>query len=158
MDLPGGQYLVVKVGETAVAGMMAWPDPAQRMASAWGCYVTVDDVDAALARCQARGGTVQMPAMDIPKVGRMACIRDPQGASINIIGIPEKPRQSWRGGRGAAHEGCLRCRGGALRLDVSLDGFQWRTACADDEVRRRPQHAFPVFRRNVGAISAHKTT
>ncbi len=85
MDLPGGQYLVVKVGETAVAGMMAWPDPVQPMASAWNCYVTVDDVDTALARCQALGGTVQMPAMDIPKVGRMACIRDPQGASVNII-------------------------------------------------------------------------
>lgn len=85
MELPGGKYLVVKVGETAVAGMMAWPDPGQSMASVWGCYVTVDDVDAALARCTALGGTVQLPAVDIPKVGRVACIRDPQGASINII-------------------------------------------------------------------------
>ena len=74
MDLPGGNYLVVKVGETAVAGMMDW-----------GCYVIVDDVDATLSRCQALGGTVLSPGMDIPRAGRMACIRDPHGAAINII-------------------------------------------------------------------------
>ena len=96
VDLPGGNYLVVKVGESAVAGMMAWPDPFQLMASAWDCYVTVDDVDAAVARCPALGGTVQMPAMDIPKVGRMASIRDPQRASVNIITYLPRKRMMRR--------------------------------------------------------------
>lgn len=85
MDMPGGAYRVVKLGDTAIAGMMANPDPSQPIPPHWASYVTVADVDASLATCQALGGQVLMPAMDVPGVGRMACIRDPQGAAINII-------------------------------------------------------------------------
>jgi len=84
-DMPEGKYFVAKVGEIPVAGMMACPDPANKMPPNWSCYVTVDDVDATIARCKALGGTVLMPPMDVPTVGRMACIRDAQGASINVI-------------------------------------------------------------------------
>lgn len=53
----------------------------------WLGYLSVDDVDAAVAAIEAEGGKVQMPATDI-EVGRIAMIADPQGAPIYLM----KPR------------------------------------------------------------------
>ena len=81
----GGTYRVAKVGETGIGGIMKIPDDVQGMPPAWGSYVTVADLDATLAQAVALGGRVVAPAMEIPKVGRMAVIGDPQGATINVI-------------------------------------------------------------------------
>ncbi len=80
-----GDYRVVSVGETPVAGIMAPPPGAPPMPSHWGCYVTVNSVDNTLERVQALGGTVLVPPMDVPTVGRMAVLKDPQGAVLSII-------------------------------------------------------------------------
>lgn len=81
----GGQYHVVKVGDTSVGGIMATPPEAQGMPPMWGCYVTVEDVDATTKQATALGGKVVHGPVDIPKVGRFAVIVDPQGAALNII-------------------------------------------------------------------------
>lgn len=61
-----------------VGGMMK---PAMPEAPAmWLDYVTVDDVDAALARIPALGGQVVMEARTIPGVGRFGVAADPTGA------------------------------------------------------------------------------
>jgi predicted enzyme related to lactoylglutathione lyase len=44
----------------------------------WMGYVGVDDVDATVARIEAKGGKALMPAFDIPQ-GRIAMVADPQG-------------------------------------------------------------------------------
>ena len=80
-----GGYRVVNVGETAVAGIMAPPPGAPAAPPHWGCYVTVKSVDNTLERVSALGGTVLVPAMDVPNVGRMAVFKDPQGAVLNIM-------------------------------------------------------------------------
>ena len=80
-----GGYRVANVGETAIAGIMAMPEGAPPMPPNWGCYVTVDNVDTSLARCAELGGKTVVPAMDIPTVGRMAVIQDPQGAVISLM-------------------------------------------------------------------------
>lgn len=85
MDMGTGPYTVVKVGEASIGGIMAMPPDAPGMPPHWGCYVTVDNVDRTLEQCTALGGQVLMPAMDVPSVGRMAVIQDPQGAALNII-------------------------------------------------------------------------
>jgi predicted enzyme related to lactoylglutathione lyase len=80
-----GGYRVVKVGEAAVAGVMDMPPGAPPMPPHWGCYVTVADTDQTVARCLALGGKLLMPAMDVPGVGRMAVLQDPQGAVLSVI-------------------------------------------------------------------------
>ena len=85
MDMGGGPYHVVKVGETAVGGIMSRRRGAPPMPPHWGCYVTVDDVDAIAAQAAALGGKVLVPPMDMPGVGRMAVIDDPQGATLNVM-------------------------------------------------------------------------
>lgn len=51
---------------------------------AWLAYVRTPDVDAAVAAITADGGSVHMPATDLP-VGRMAMVGDPQGAVFYIM-------------------------------------------------------------------------
>ena len=45
----------------------------------------MDNVDTALAAAEANGCGVCVPAFDVPGVGRMAHITDPQGAHIAMI-------------------------------------------------------------------------
>jgi hypothetical protein len=87
MPMPGGDYHVVRVGETSVGGVMAMPPDAKSggMPPCWGSYVTVSDVDATARRAVELGGKVVHGPQDIPGVGRMAVIIDPQGAALNVI-------------------------------------------------------------------------
>ncbi len=92
---PGGggssdaAYMVFKtaVNQMGVGGMMACPQPG--MPAQWHAYVVVKSVDATLAQAAKLGGKVLMPAMDVPQVGRVAMIQDPQGAAI---GLHQPPR------------------------------------------------------------------
>jgi uncharacterized protein len=85
-DMGSGPYHVVKVGDTSVGGIMGKPPGAPaEMPSMWGCYVTVDNLDATLAATERLGGSILMPGMDIKGVGRMAVIQDPQGAALSVI-------------------------------------------------------------------------
>jgi predicted enzyme related to lactoylglutathione lyase len=81
----GMDYRVIKVGETSQGGMMAPPPGGPPMPPHWNAYVTVADLQHTLATCERLGGKVLMPGMDIPQVGRLAVIQDPQGAVINVI-------------------------------------------------------------------------
>jgi predicted enzyme related to lactoylglutathione lyase len=51
----------------------------------WGSYVTVADVDATARTAVELGGKVVHGPQDIPGVGRMAVIVDPQGAALSVI-------------------------------------------------------------------------
>jgi predicted enzyme related to lactoylglutathione lyase len=85
MDMPNGTYTTLQVGEASVAGLMKIPADAAGMPPTWGCYVTVDDVDATCRKVEQLGGKVCVPVMELPSVGRMAVIQDPQGATLSII-------------------------------------------------------------------------
>lgn len=50
----------------------------------WGSYVSVDDVDAAAARAAELGGIVVAAPFDVMSAGRMAVLKDPQGATFSL--------------------------------------------------------------------------
>jgi len=93
MPVPGNEGMTYNSLRTADAGerdgqggIMAMPPGVpEGVPPHWTPYVTVDDVDATVAKVTGLGGEVVMPATDMPKVGRMAWIKDPQGAVIAII-------------------------------------------------------------------------
>ena len=85
MQEPGSVYHVIKLGDAAIGGIMNTPPGAAGMPPMWGCYVTVDDIDATARRCVELGGQVMLAPTDIPTVGRMAMLKDPQGAVISAI-------------------------------------------------------------------------
>ena len=51
----------------------------------WLGYLGVDDVDAMITAVEHAGGKTLMPANDMPGVGRIAMIADPQGAPLYIM-------------------------------------------------------------------------
>ncbi len=51
----------------------------------WLGYIGVDDCDAAVAAAQAAGGSVKMPAMDVPMAGRIAMLADCCGAPYYVM-------------------------------------------------------------------------
>ena len=63
----------------------------EQMAGAqWIVYFNVDDVDAAVQRAVENGAELPDPAWDVPGIGRIAWIYDPQGALLGLI-APENP-------------------------------------------------------------------
>jgi len=87
-EMPGAYWLLT-VGETQVAGIWQDPDTAGAPSSspAWNPYFQVTDTDAAVASAVAAGASVVNEAKDSP-YGRLAKLRDPQGAEYSIITPP----------------------------------------------------------------------
>ena len=81
MAMPAGAYPVIKVGDVSAGGVAAGAGGFK----GWLPYITVDDVDAAVAKATAAGGTVISPAADSPPVGRMATLADPEGTVFAVI-------------------------------------------------------------------------
>jgi predicted enzyme related to lactoylglutathione lyase len=77
-----GGYGMFKVRGKDVAGLGPRMDESQP--PYWSTYVSVADVEATLARAEADGGTIVMPAMDIFDAGRMAIFTDPNGAPVSL--------------------------------------------------------------------------
>jgi hypothetical protein len=99
----------------------------------WLGYINVSDVDEAVAAIERAGGAVLMAASDIPDVGRIAMVKDPQGAPFYVMKPipPRRPREGRqrrllpdrRAARRLERAGHVGPRGGAplLRRAVRLD-------------------------------------
>lgn len=93
--MPGMAYWLIDAGEVEVGGMFSPPG----VPSMWNCYVSVDDVDAATNAAKANGAQVFNGPMDVPNVGRMSTIADPQGAVLSLFrsANSQPPKQSRPG-------------------------------------------------------------
>lgn len=85
-------YSEVVIGGKPVGGMYQITGRMGGMPSNWSTYVSVDDVDASAKRVEELGGSVVMPPMDIPQVGRFCIIKDPSGATIQMITLSDTQR------------------------------------------------------------------
>jgi hypothetical protein len=77
-----GGYRIFQRGETRVGGLMANPDAS--MPAQWQPYVAVGDADQTAAKAKELGSSELLAPMDVPNVGRIAVLRDPQGAVFGI--------------------------------------------------------------------------
>ncbi|MBI2802479.1 MAG: VOC family protein [Gammaproteobacteria bacterium] len=83
----GFDYRVIAATEGAVGGMLALT-PEMMAGGArpvWVGYIKVDDVDKAVTSVEHGGGSVYMPARDMPGIGRFAMVADPQGAAFYVM-------------------------------------------------------------------------
>ncbi len=80
-------YRMIRAGSENVGGVMRLNDEmAQHGAKpVWLGYVAVDDVDETVAKVEAKGGTTHLPAFDVPDVGRIAMVADPQSNTFYIM-------------------------------------------------------------------------
>ncbi|MES2442846.1 MAG: VOC family protein [Pseudomonadota bacterium] len=85
---PGGMdYRMIVASDGMAGGVMALG--AEMLAGGakptWLGYFGVDDVDASVASIVAGGGQVHLPAFDIPGIGRLAMVTDPQGIPFYVM-------------------------------------------------------------------------
>ncbi|MDW6021166.1 VOC family protein [Mesorhizobium sp. BAC0120] len=88
-------YVIMKVGDRGVAGLMTIPEEARAMGQppAWLGYIYARDADATTEAIRKAGGTVHREPADIPEVGRFAVVADPQGAIFMLLS-PKGPDQA----------------------------------------------------------------
>lgn len=79
----GDTYPMIKAGAATVGGFAKLPDGVKQ--PHWISYVTVDDVERAAKAVVAAGGKTLMDAFDVPTVGRMQPIADPEGAALFLF-------------------------------------------------------------------------
>ena len=77
-------YTEWHIGDEAVGGMIPSHAP-EPVPSFWLPYFAVDDCDAATGKAQSLGAQVFAPPFDVPNVGRMSVLGDPQGAHFAVI-------------------------------------------------------------------------
>jgi predicted enzyme related to lactoylglutathione lyase len=78
-----GGYKLFQIGDTSIGGVMKLQD--ESWPATWLPYVGVQDADGTVAKAQELGAAAILEGMDVPTVGRIAVIRDPQGAVLGII-------------------------------------------------------------------------
>ncbi|WP_330460990.1 VOC family protein [Streptomyces sp. NBC_00820] len=76
--------------DTSFGGVAALQDP--RHEARWVPYFAVMDVNAAVTTARSEGGTVLLPATDVPDGGRVAWLADPGGAIFAVL--KPNPHQS----------------------------------------------------------------
>lgn len=83
-DMEGMDYTVLTdVNGRQIGG--ACPPPMPGLPPHWNVYFQVEDVDATVAKVTELGGSAVAPAFDVPGVGRMAVLADPQGGMFNVM-------------------------------------------------------------------------
>jgi predicted enzyme related to lactoylglutathione lyase len=89
-----------RAGTNGVAGVMAKP-PEVKAPPFWSMYVAVPNLDEAASKITRLGGKTDGEGIEIPNVGRMQMMMDPQGAAFSII----EPASEERGPEGPAQIG-----------------------------------------------------
>jgi predicted enzyme related to lactoylglutathione lyase len=77
-----GTYPMLIANGKPIAGIMGTAGNPQMegVPPHWAVYIAVADVDSTVQTAESLGGKVVVPAMDVPTVGRMCLLQDPQGA------------------------------------------------------------------------------
>ena len=82
----GETYWLVPGDPMPTCGMYQMTgDENQGAADHWLGYISVDDVDARVAKAKDAGATVLQGPFDVPEIGRIATLREPGGAMIGWI-------------------------------------------------------------------------
>ena len=79
-----GVYVAASVRGESVAGISGQMPQLAGHPAFWGVYLTVDDIDATVARVGPAGGKVEAGPFDVMELGRMASIQDPTGVRVNL--------------------------------------------------------------------------
>jgi len=119
-EMPDGTgcYTMIRHQGDDLAGLYQLQGPAfAGVPSHWMSYVLVADVEAAATRVRELGGAVVQGPMDVQGVGRMAVLRDPQGAMLALFQAGEHP--------------------GALQKGAVPGAIGWRELMARDPERAR---------------------
>lgn len=92
-------YWMVKTGENGTPGIDGGLfKPSDGMPGVTINTIDVDDLDAAVAKVTANGGSVAVPRMAIPGVGYMAYCKDVEGNLFGLMQMDESAGAGQQGG------------------------------------------------------------
>jgi len=144
-------YTMWTVGQGPIGGLMELPEEAKQAGAPphWMAYVAVEDVDAKAREAEAKGASLIVPPMDIPKVGRFAIIADPAGgATIALFrGEGEMPRPEGPPEVGEFSWNELAASDGSKAFEFYSSLFGWEK---DHDFDMGPMGAYRIYRRPGG--------
>jgi predicted enzyme related to lactoylglutathione lyase len=85
LPMPPYDYTVFRLGELNVAGMMVIPKEWGPVPPHWIVYFAVESCDAGNRDAVGLGADSVFPPTDFPNVGRLAILKDPQGAAFALF-------------------------------------------------------------------------
>src|SRR6188474_3480069 len=83
-ESPTPYTLFKRSGDVGVAGLMARPE-GMNAPPFWAMYVSVPNFENAVEKIKRLGGSEMSGVIDIPTVGRLQMMKDPQGAAFYIM-------------------------------------------------------------------------
>ena len=89
---PEPYTLFQRSGEVPVAGVLKTPE-GMNAPPFWAMYVAAPKLEAAVTKVEQLGGSQCSPVIDVPTVGRMQMVRDPQGAAFYVYEPANEPQQ-----------------------------------------------------------------
>jgi len=146
---PNPYTLFKRGGDVQVAGLMKTPD-GMNMPPFWSMYVGVPDLDEAVSHIKRLGGSGLSEVIDVPTVGRMQMMKDPQGAAFYILQpAPREERPETPPEVGDASWRELMTTDAAAALKFYSEVFGWEPG---DAIDMGPMGKYYEFRRPVGMI------
>lgn len=146
---PNPYTLFKRTGDVQVAGLMPRPQE-MHMPPFWAMYVAVPKLEDAVAHIKRLGGSELSEVIDVPTIGRLQMLKDPQGAAFYIIQPApreERPENPPEIGEASWHE--LMTTDAAAALTFYSEVFGWQPGDAMD---MGPQGKYYIFNRPVGMI------
>ena len=130
-------------GGTPVGGVMNIPQ-GMNFPPHWEMYVLVDKLEDAVAKIEQLGGKTLGPLIEVPEVGRMRTMQDPQGAVFAIHEpdpkSPSTPENPPEVGNASWHELHTSDAEAALKFYTEL--FGWKESSAMDMGPMGKYHIF----------------
>ncbi|MCA1586886.1 MAG: VOC family protein [Acidobacteria bacterium] len=135
--------------EAQTAGLMKRPE-GMNMPPFWAMYVSVPNLEDAVIHIKRLGGGELSPLIEVPTIGRMQMMRDPQGAAFYIIqpsSGEQRPEGAPEVGEGSWHELMTTDAPAAMRFYTEV--FGWQPTEAMD---MGPMGKYQMFNRPHGMI------
>ena len=149
-DASPNPYTVFKrSGDVGVAGLMERPQ-GMNMPPFWAMYVAVPKLEEAVAHIKRLGGSEMSEVIEVPTVGRLQMLKDPQGAAFYIIQpspSEERPEAAPEVGEGSWHELMTTDAPAALKFYSEVFGWQ-----PGDTMDMGPMGKYYMFNRPHGMI------
>jgi predicted enzyme related to lactoylglutathione lyase len=146
---PNPYTLFKRGGDVQVAGLMPRPKD-MNMPPFWSMYVAVPNLEEAVAHIKRLGGTELSEVIDVPTIGRLQMLKDPQGAAFYIIQPAprdERPETPPEIGEASWHE--LATTDAAAAMKFYSEVFGWQQS---DVMDMGPMGKYYMFNRPIGMI------
>ena len=136
-------------GDVPVAGLMARPD-GMNTPPFWAMYVGAPKLEDAAAHIKRLGGSESSPVIEVPAIGRMQMMADPQGAAFYIYepsSSEQQPEAAAEVGEASWHE--LMTADAPAAMTFYSEVFGWQPS---ETMDMGPMGKYHMFNRPHGMI------